>query len=136
MKQRSRANALLIELVLVIFFFMLGSTVLVRLFADARHRTIQARATNVSMAAAQNVAEELYGAEDPEGWLAANGFVPAEDAEKTWTLAEKEYTLYVTETSEERKGGTLRTFTVSSFGDGKQLFTLPSTRYLPKEVSP
>ena len=72
MKQRSRANALLIELVLVIFFFMLGSTVLVRLFADARHRTIQARATNVSMAAAQNVAEELYGAEDPEGWLAAN----------------------------------------------------------------
>ena len=61
MKQRSRANALLIELVLVIFFFMLGSTVLVRLFADARHRTIQARATNVSMAAAQNVAEELYG---------------------------------------------------------------------------
>ena len=136
MKQRSRANALLIELVLVIFFFMLGSTVLVRLFADARHRTIQARATNVSMAAAQNVAEELYGAEDPEEWLIANGFVPAEDAEKTWTLAEKEYTLYVTETSEERKGGTLRTFTVSSFGDGKQLFTLPSTRYLPKEVSP
>ena len=59
MKQRSRANALLIELVLVIFFFMLGSTVLVRLFADARHRTIQARATNVSMAAAQNVVEEL-----------------------------------------------------------------------------
>ena len=136
MKQRSRANALLIELVLVIFFFMLGSTVLVRLFADARHRTIQARATNVSIAAAQNVAEELYGAEDPEGWLAANGFVPAEDAEKTWTLADEEYTLYVTETSEETKGGTIRTFTVSSFGDGKQLFTMPSTRYLPKEVSP
>ena len=136
MKQRSRANALLIELVLVIFFFMLGSTVLVRLFADARHRTIQARATNVSMAAAQNVAEELYGAEDPEGWLAANGFATAENAEKTWTLADEEYTLYVTETSEETKGGTLRTFTVSSFGDGKQLFTLPSTRYLPKEVSP
>ena len=128
MKQRSRANALLIELVLVIFFFMLGSTVLVRLFADARHRTIQARATNVSMAAAQNVAEELYGAE--------NGFAAAENAEKTWTLADEEYTLYVTETSEETKGGTLRTFTVSSFGDGKQLFTLPSTRYLPKEVSP
>ena len=42
----------------------------------------------------------------------------------------------MTETSEETKGGTLRTFTVSSFGDGKQLFTLPSTRYLPKEVSP
>ena len=135
MKQRSRANALLIELVLVIFFFMLGSTVLVRLFADARHRTIQARATNDSIAAAQNVAEELYGAEDPEEWLAANGFAAAE-ADKTWTLADKEYTLYVTETSEETKGGTIRTFTVSSTGDGKQLFTFPSTRYLPKEVSP
>lgn len=136
MKQRSRANALLIELVLVIFFFMLGSTVLVRLFSDAKHKTNQARATNESIAIGQNIAEELYSAEDPEGWLAANGFVPAEDAEKTWTLAEKEYTLYVTETSEEKKGGTLRTFTVSSVGEGKQLFTLPSTRYLPKEVSP
>ena len=135
MKQRSRANALLIELVLVIFFFMLGSTVLVRLFSDAKHKTIQARATNESIAFGQNIAEELYGAEDPEGWLAANGFVPAEDAEKTWTLAEEEYTLYVTETSEETKGGTLRTFTISSVGEGKQLFTLPSTRYLPKEVS-
>ena len=136
MKQRSRANALLIELVLVIFFFMLGSTVLVRLFSDAKHKTVQARATNESIAIGQNIAEELYGAEDPEEWLIANGFVPAEDAEKTWTLAEKEYTLYVTETSEERKGGTLRTFTVSSVGEGKQLFTQPPTRYLPKEVSP
>ena len=136
MKQRSRANALLIELVLVIFFFMLASTVLVRLFSDAKHKTIQARATNESMAVAQNVAEELYGAEDPEGWLAANGFIPAEDAEKTWALAEDEYTLYVTEASEEKKGGTLRTFNVSSVGEGKQLFTLPSTRYEPKEVSP
>ena len=136
MKHSSRANALLIELVLVIFFFMLGSTVLVRLFSDAKHKTIQARATNESMAIAQNIAEELYGTEDPEGWLTANGFVPAEDAEKTWTLAETEYTLYVTETSEEKKGGTIRTFTISSIGEGKQLFTLPSTRYLPKEVSP
>ena len=136
MKQRSRANALLIELVLVIFFFMLGSTVLVRLFSDAKHRTIQARATNESMAVAQNIAEELYGTEDPEGWLKANGFIPAEDAERTWTLTEEEYTLYVTESTEEKKGGTLRTFTISSVGEGKQLFTLPSTRYLPKEVSP
>lgn len=136
MKQRSRANALLVELVLVIFFFMLASTVLVRLFADARHRTIQARATNESIAAAQNIAEELYAAGNPEEWLAANGFAAAEDAGKTWTMAEGEYTLFVTETSEETKGGTLRTFTVSAVGDGKQLFTLPSTRYLPKEVSP
>ena len=136
MKQRSRANALLIELVLVIFFFMLASTVLVRLFSDAKHKTIQARATNESLAIAQNIAEELYGTGDPEEWLKANGFVPAEDAEKTWTLDEEEYTLYVTETSEEKKGGTLRTFTVSSVGEGKQLFALPSTRYLPKEVSP
>ena len=73
MKQRSRANALLIELVLVIFFFMLGSTVLVRLFSDAKHKTVQARATNESIAIGQNIAEELYGAEDPEEWLAANG---------------------------------------------------------------
>ena len=27
-------------------------------------------------------------------------------------------------------------FTISGSGDGKDLFSLPSTRYLPKEVSP
>ena len=133
MKEGSRANALLVELLLVILFFMLGSTILVQLFADARHKSIQAKATGESLAEAQNCAEDLYGAEDPEAWLSEYGFVQEEGK---WARSRDGYTLYVTEENEETEAGTLRTFNISAVGDGKDLFTLPSTRYLPKEVSP
>ncbi len=133
MKEGHRANALLVELLLGIFFFMLGSTTLVELFAGAKHKTLQARATNVAIMEAENIADDLYGANDPEQALAELGFTKAEDA---WTKTEKEYTLTVTEKEEETETGVLRTFTITGTGDGKDLFSLPSTRYLPKEVSP
>ena len=58
------------------------------------------------------------------------------EGDGVWTLEETEYTLTVLQKEEETEAGILRTFTVSATGDGKDLFSLPSTRYLPKEVSP
>ncbi len=133
MREGHRANALLVELLLVILFFMLGATTLVELFANAKHKTLQARATNVSIMEAQNIADDLYGAEDPEAVLQELGFTKNGDS---WILEEKEYTLTVTQQEEAAEAGTLRTFTISAAGDGKDLYSLPSTRYLPKEVSP
>lgn len=133
MKEGSRANALLVELLLVILFFMLGATTLVQLFADARHKTIQARATNVAIMEAENIADDLYGTEDPDALLTEYGF-SAQDG--VWTLSKDGYTLTVTRADEETENGVFRRFTISGQGDGKDLFALPSTRYLPKEVSP
>ena len=133
MREGGRANALLVELLLVILFFMIGSTTLVELFANAKHRTIQARATNTAIMEAQNVADDLYGADDPDAALKALGF---SEADGVWTLEEDEYTLKVTQQEEAAEAGVLRTFTVSATGDGADLFSLPSTRYIPKEVSP
>ena len=133
MREGGRANALLVELLLVILFFMLGATTLVELFANAKHRTMQARATNTAIMEAQNIADDLYGTDDPDAVLKALGFSEADGA---WTLEEDEYTLKVTQQEEAAESGVLRTFTVSATGDGVDLFSLPSTRYIPKEVSP
>ena len=133
MKEGSRANALLVELLLVIFFFMIGATTLVQLFADAKHKSIQAKEINQSMMVAQNVAEELYGTDEPEETLKAMGFA---EGETGWTLTQDGYTLTVTQEDKETEAGILRTFRVNAFGDGKDFYTLPSTRYIPKEVSP
>ena len=133
MREGHRANALLVELLLVIFFFMLGATTLVELFAGAKHKTIQARATNVAIMEAENIADELYGSDDPEATLKELGFTSDGGV---WTLEKKEYTLTVTQSEEALDAGTLRLFKIAGTGDGKDLFTLPSTRYLPKEVSP
>ena len=66
MKEGSRANALLVELLLVIFFFMISAAILVQVFADAKLKSRTAHATNASMLEAQNIAEDLYAAEDPD----------------------------------------------------------------------
>lgn len=133
MREGRRANALLVELLLVILFFMLSATTIVELFAGAKHKTVQARATSEAIMEAQNIADDLYGADDPDAVLKELGF---SEGDGIWTLEETEYTLTVLQKEEETEAGILHTFTVSATGDGKDLFSLPSTRYLPKEVSP
>ena len=133
MKEGSRANALLVELLLVIFFFMLAAATLVQIFADAKLKSRTAHATNASMLEAQNVAEDLYGSDDPEAVLKEHGFT-AQDG--SWVLEKDGYLLKVTERNEETESGLLRTYDVSGVEGDKTLLTLPSTRFIPKEVSP
>ena len=133
MREGHRANALLVELLLVIFFFMLGATTLVELFAGAKHKSLQARATNVAIMEAENIADDLYGSDDPDATLEGLGFTKENDA---WTLEKDEYKLTVTQADEALETGTMRKFTITGTGDGKDLFALPSTRFIPKEVSP
>ena len=133
MRDGHRGNALLVELLFVILFFMLAAMTLTELFGEAKHKTLQARATNVAVMEAENIADDLYAAADPEAKLRELGF---EENGEGWMLNRDGYTLTVTEKNEETEAGTLRIFTIDAYGDGKDLFSLPSTRYLPKEVSP
>ena len=142
MKEGSRANALLVELLLVIFFFMISAGILVQVYADAKLKSRTAHATNFSMIEAQNVAEDLYAAENPEATLAEYGFTKEGNS---WSLEKDGYFLRVTVREEETASGVLRTYDVSGVeitrnqsGEEKEntLLTLPSTRFIPKEVSP
>ena len=142
MKEGSRANALLVELLLVIFFFMISAAILVQVFADAKLKSRTAHATNASMLEAQNVAEDLYVAETPDTVLKDYGF---NEKDGVWTLEKDGYLLRVTILEEETDSGILRKCDVSGVevtheqsGDVKEntLLTIPSTRYIPKEVSP
>ena len=133
MKEGSRANALLVELLLVIFFFMIAAAILAQIFADARIKSRTAYATNASMLEAENIAEDLYHAEDPEAALASYGFTANEGE---WILQKDGYVLKVTVREEETDAGILRSCDISGIEGEKILLTLPSTRYIPKEVSP
>ena len=133
MKEGSRANALLVELLLVIFFFMIAAAILVQVFADARMKSRTAYATNAAMLEAENIAEDLYVAENPDEVLENYGFI-TEDGE--WTLKRDGYLLKVTPREEETESGILKNYDISGLDGDKVLLTLPSTRYIPKEVSP
>ncbi len=133
MKEGSRANALLVELLLVIFFFMISAAILVQVFADAKLKSRTAHATNASMLEAQNIAEDLYAAEDPDAVLAGYGFAAQDGG---WVLEKDGYLLKVTLREEETASGVLKTYDVSGVEGENTLLTLPSTRFIPKEVSP
>ena len=133
MKERSRANTLLIELLLVIFFFMCSAGILVQVFANAKLKSKEAHVINASMLEAENIAEELYHTDDPEALLASAGYTAGNDG---WELQKEDYVIRVALRTEETEAGTIRTCEVSGISGDKTLLTLPSTRYIPREVSP
>ena len=132
MKEGSRANALLVELLLVIFFFMISAAILVQVFADAKMKSRTAYATNAAMLDAQNIAEDLYAAENPDDVLESYGFT-GENGE--WLLHKDGYLLQVILRETETDSGVLREYDIAGIEGEKTLLTLPSTRYIPKEVS-
>ena len=133
MKERSRANTLLIELLLVIFFFMCSAGILVQVFANAKMKSREAHVINASMLDAENIAEELYHTDNPDALLASYGFTEAENG---WELQKDKYLIRVGIRTEESDSGILRTCEVSGIQGEKILVTLPSTRYIPREVNP
>ena len=133
MKEGGRANALLVELLLVIFFFMLCAAVLVQVFADAKLKSRTAQATNAVMLEAQNLSEELYGAEDPEAVLADYGFTGTEDG---MILKHEHYDVKVTSEEKKTEAGVLRTYLITGVEGDRILISIPSTKYIPGEVSP
>ena len=132
MKNGSRANALLIELLIVILFFMFAATTLVELFGAARERSRRAEILSAAALASQNAAEALYDAEETEPWLKEMGFAQEENG---WIREEDGYALRVTEEKNETEAGVLRTVIVAAEYDGKTILALPSVRYLEKEAA-
>lgn len=126
MKGGNRSNALLVELLIVVLFFMLASTVLMQVFAGASDQGFRAGYTTRALNTAQNVADQLYAAADTEAALADMGFTRAD---KTWTRDDDDFTLVVTSAEEERAQGTWRSQMVEVRIAGEPLLTLPCSRY-------
>ncbi len=74
MKTGNRSNALLVELMIVIMFFMLTTSVLLEVFAKARKMSARAELLTNSLVIAQNTADRLYAADDPEKTLTEMNF--------------------------------------------------------------
>lgn len=126
MKSSNHSNALLIELLIVVLFFMISATVLLRLFADARMQSRKAEILADATVQAQNVAEQLYAADDREAKLLSLGFAAQEGA---YTLSEEEFTISVHLEKEDKPGGILFRDMVVIDLEGETMLTLPCLRY-------
>lgn len=126
MKKANHSNALLVELLIVVMFFMLASTVLLQVYSSASEQGLRAGKTTQALNAAQNAAERLYAAEDARAALAEMGF---EDHDGRWERQDGDYLLTAVTTREERPEGVWHGQEVQVILGGETLITLPCSRY-------
>ena len=131
MKNRSRSNVLPVEILIARLFFMLASTVLVRLFATARGLSVRSGVEAEALAEAQNMADVLYTADDLEASLEELGF---SGYHGIWTRGYENYTLMVSSDVEYTDVGELRMGEVRGYyGKDEEVFSLPFARYVEVE---
>ena len=129
MKSGSRSNALLVELLIVVLFFMISATFLMQVFSAARMQGEKSGILTQASQDAQNIAEKLAASTDPAAVLEEMGF-SAQDAEKiVWTLDENGLVREVELSEEKTESGVLLKEQVTVFKDGEQLIQLPVAWY-------
>lgn len=141
MVKRNRSNVLLVEILIAVLFFMLSATVLVQVFAMARNMTTRPSVETLALAEAQNVADTLYAADDPDAALEQMEFRLYHGA---WSKADGDFTLYVESEAVPAEAGTLWKGVVRVFyhnrnveqvrPEDEELFALPCTRYREGEA--
>ncbi len=132
-KHPDSANTLLMELLVVILFFMLCMTTVVEAFGTARLKSMHATAAGNAMLRAENLAERFYAGQTPDELLTADGFRWQEDQ---WILEEKNYTLTAAVSEEATEAGTMRRIVMTARRGEETLFELPVSCYAPGEVAP
>jgi|GEM_PF-1635455 len=133
MKKHNTANILLIELLIVILFFMLCVAAIVDIFGMARVKSLNAQAISEALLRVENLEEVLASGRETEETLIADGF---EQDGVNWILREDGYTLKAAETEEETEAGIIRTVTFTAERGEETVFELPAVHYIPGEVSP
>ena len=134
MVKHNRQNTLLMEILIVVLFFALCSTVILNVFVGAHNQSERAGAQADALIAAQSLADRLYAADERKDALRQSGF--AEDEDGAWHLHCGAYDLLVTLGEETYSAGTLETAEVTALEDEQTLVTLPSARYVQGEVAP
>ncbi len=126
MKSGNRSNALLVELLIVVMFFMLSSTVLLQVFSTARSQSALSGKLNQALNAAQSMADRLYAVNDAESMLTEMGCIQEEGL---WRLPGDDFDLTVAISSDQQPFGELLRYRVQAVSDGQTLVDLPAARY-------
>ena len=114
MVKHNQLNTLLMEILIVVLFFSLCSTVILDVFVGAHNQSARA--------------------DEREDVLRQSGFFERGDG--TWHLSCGAYDLLVTLGEEIYSAGTLETAEVTALENEQTIFTLPSARYVQGEVAP
>lgn len=125
MRSRPKSSALLMELLIVILFFMIASMILIRVFAAARLQSEKAEMITDSLSEAQNVADRLYVSEEPEILLKSLGF---SSQDGVWVRDSGKYRMEALIAEERDEAVIFRRQEVRVISEDEMLFSLPCSR--------
>ena len=125
MNKHSQSNALLVELLIVVLFFMLSACVLMQMFAGASNLSRKAQAATDALMYAQSLADSIWASDDPEAMLREEGYVQEEG---TWLMDHDALTLRATVDAVRSDG--MRVGRVEALYQGDVILSLPCSRYI------
>ena len=127
MKVRSRSNVLLVELLIVVMFFMLASCTLLQVFAAASGESRRAEEIARAAADAQNIADQVYVSEDIPALMEKLAF---REDDGCWLREDEDYQIRVTAEELLRPAGIWLAREISVIAqDGEVMVCLPCSRY-------
>ena len=116
MTRGNQLNTLLMEIMIAVLFFALCSTVILDVFVGARNQSVRAGVQAQALAAAQNLSDGLYAAEQREELLLENGFKAGEAG--VFTRECDGYTLSVALGEERTAAGRIETAEITALDQG------------------
>lgn len=140
---RGRANAFLVEMIIVVLLFALSSTVVLMLFTKAHQRSEQSIALNESMLLLESAAEAIRAGKDanaaflslyPGAQSNMDGFFVRVNALGEPDM-QGEYTLELSLSYEDGPVGRIENATLRAVKDGECSYTLSVVNYVPKEAA-
>ena len=130
---RTRKNVLLIELIVVIFFFSISAAITLQVFALAYQRSHESSDTTFALVIAQDWAEQSSMGADPEETLIEGGWIMA-DGLYLWN-GEGKFPMTAEISREATAAGEIVSVVFEVYIAGpcetKLLYTLPVDRYIP-----
>lgn len=134
MRKSSQANALLVEIMLVVLFFCISCTAILELFVVTRQQSDRAAILSHAQYEIQSLSDVLFLADDAEALLSDLGF---QKTGESWSRSyENGLDILVSGSWEDTEAGQIRHVGISAVSNGEDLFSLPCDRYFPGEVAP
>lgn len=131
MGKSGKNSILLVEIMIAVLFFALASTVILNAYVTTRSQSRLAGTYNDALTEAQNVADFLYVADDFPAALTEMGFAQTETG---WVRNAEDYAISVVFREEPAVAGSLYTASVRAYQEERELFSLPLSWYVPREV--
>ena len=125
-------RALLIEIMIAVLFFALCAAVILETFVSAHNLSRRAEANTAVLAHMQDMAEQLYAAEDHAELIMQAGYAPEGEG---WRCEIGDCVIELRMTEEQTEVGMLRRFILTALRDGECIAEIPSVRYIPGEVA-